>query len=166
MLSYFLGGNDAVAEWNLSNHGLIVGRPLDRVPEIEEWMVSGGIGRLIRDRAAPDNVAETAIHEDIGPLLAYALQDCMASSSLRISDADETVRATVIGAGMQSTEIGGATVHLDPKLLPIRNLPVVKLEKPSDDDARTVGTWLETELEKTMTTALRLYDSEADPPLL
>jgi ethanolamine utilization protein EutA len=165
MLSYFIGGNDAVTEWNFNHHELIVGNPLDQVPEIEEWMVSGGIGRLIRDRAAPVNLAETAIHQDIGPLLAYTLMDCMAASSLRIVEADETVRATVIGAGMQSTEIGGATVHLDPKLLPIRNLPVIKLAIPSEDDERRQKeSGFDAELEVTTSSALRLFDPEADPP--
>ncbi|WP_239615001.1 ethanolamine ammonia-lyase reactivating factor EutA [Cohnella mopanensis] len=169
MLRYFIGGNVALTDWHRNNNGLIAGQSLEQVPEIEEWMVSGGIGKLIQERAAPANLAEMAIHHDIGPLLASALRDCMQASSLRVVDADETVRATVIGAGMQSMEIGGATVHLDPKLLPIRNLPVLKLELSAANEGREEvvrleAVRLEAELEDTLRTAFNLFDPEAVPP--
>lgn len=106
---------------------LLLGQPLPSVPSIEEWMVSGGIGELM-EAQAPDSLAEAARHGDIGLLLAHAWKELAASYPIRHTAADQTVRATVIGAGMQSTEISGATVHVDASLLPIRNLPVLKLQ--------------------------------------
>lgn len=106
---------------------LLLGQPLNPMPVIEEWMVSGGIGRLMEE-PKPQNLEETAVHEDIGPLLAHTLKECAAHYPIKLATAAQTVRATVIGAGMQSTEISGATVHMDTSLLPIRNLPVMKLE--------------------------------------
>jgi ethanolamine utilization protein EutA len=123
MLDYlagYIGAEGAVRH-------LLLGQPLNPMPGIEEWMVSGGIGRLMQE-SKPYSLADTAVHEDIGPLLAHTLRECAAHYPIKLVTANETVRATVIGAGMQSTEISGATVHLDASLLPIRNLPVMKLE--------------------------------------
>ncbi|WP_036747033.1 ethanolamine ammonia-lyase reactivating factor EutA [Paenibacillus sp. UNC451MF] len=110
---------------------LLLGHPLGDVPAIEEWMISGGIGKLMT-QPKPTTMDQIAIHGDIGPLLAHALQDWMDIAALQMIQAEETVRATVIGAGMQSTEISGATVHLDASLLPIRNMPVMKIDLTED----------------------------------
>lgn len=107
---------------------LIIGTPLPAIPSIEEWMVSGGVGQLMAETMPPRSLEDAAVHQDIGPLLAHAWKDLAAGYPARQIQADQTVRATVIGAGMQSTEISGATVHLDASLLPIRNLPVLKLD--------------------------------------
>ena len=57
---------------------------------------------------------EVAIHGDIGPLLAYQFQ------AIQVSQAAETTRATVIGAGMQNTEVSGSTVYIKSKRLPLK----------------------------------------------
>ncbi|MGQ7890576.1 ethanolamine ammonia-lyase reactivating factor EutA [Paenibacillus sp. WC2504] len=107
---------------------LMIGTPLSAIPSIEEWMVSGGVGQLMAETMPPRSLEDAAVHQDIGPLLAHAWKELAAGYPARQIQADQTVRATVIGAGMQSTEISGATVHLDASLLPIRNLPVLKLD--------------------------------------
>jgi ethanolamine utilization protein EutA len=61
-------------------------------------------------------------------LLAQALHTVCKDKDLQLISPEQTTRATVIGAGMQSMEISGATVHYDPSLLPLRNLPILKLE--------------------------------------
>ncbi|WP_235958725.1 ethanolamine ammonia-lyase reactivating factor EutA [Paenibacillus silvestris] len=119
----YLSGRDSCAELA----ALMIGPPLAAIPSIEEWMVSGGIGQLMT-QMPPQSLTDAALHQDIGPLLARAWKELAAEYPVRQIQADQTVRATVIGAGMQSTEISGATVHLDASLLPIRNLPVLKLE--------------------------------------
>ncbi|MEX2461898.1 MAG: ethanolamine ammonia-lyase reactivating factor EutA [Paenibacillaceae bacterium] len=106
---------------------LLLGQPLKEIPPIEEWMVSGGIG-LMMEAKKPENLMDTTLHYDIGPLLAHTWKECAVQYPIRLVPADQTVRATVIGAGMQSTEISGATVHLDASLLPLRNVPVLKLD--------------------------------------
>jgi ethanolamine utilization protein EutA len=140
---------------------LLLGKPLLEVPRLEECMVSGGIGRLMNERA-PLTLSETAIHNDIGPLLAHALKEALANYPFRWVKADETVRATVIGAGTQSMIISGATVYLDPKLLPLRNLPVLKLELTQYLLDHPVN--LEDAFAETMRSGANLYDTEASPP--
>ncbi|WP_123040144.1 ethanolamine ammonia-lyase reactivating factor EutA [Cohnella candidum] len=125
MLDYLAGyaGADGA-----SLSALLLGDPLVPMPAIEEWTFSGGVGELM-DARKPMSLAETAAHGDVGPLLAHALKEqALRYSAIRFGRPEQTVRATVIGAGMQTTEISGATVHLDASLLPLRNLPVLKAE--------------------------------------
>ncbi|MFC5469868.1 ethanolamine ammonia-lyase reactivating factor EutA [Cohnella suwonensis] len=111
---------------NAGNVGLLrIGAPPLTVPDIEVWSVSGGIGGLMFE-APPRDLAETARYGDIGPLLACELRACMADYRVRFVAPDQTVRATVIGAGTQSADISGATVFMEAGTLPVRNLPVAK----------------------------------------
>jgi ethanolamine utilization protein EutA len=61
---------------------------------------------------------------DLGPILGQALGD----SLLCRSDfflGQETIRATVIGAGCHSTQLSGSTVFYQNVRFPIRNIPVI-----------------------------------------
>ncbi|TJY44565.1 ethanolamine utilization protein [Cohnella pontilimi] len=158
MLDYLAGYASADQE---PVRALLLGEPLSPMPPIEEWMVSGGIGRLMEE-AKPNGLADTAVHGDIGPLLAHTIKELSSRYAIRLVKPDQTVRATVIGAGMQSTEISGATVHLDESALPIRNLPVQKLEVTPHLLAHTEH--LAQAVSQTMRTAAGLFDAEASPP--
>jgi ethanolamine utilization protein EutA len=120
-------------------------------------MISGGIGNLIREPEST-TLEDAARYEDIGSLLAHALLAVCNEAGLQLVSPEQTTRATVIGAGMQSVEISGATVHFDPALLPLRNLPIIKLEI-------TAGMISEPEMLKTALECLidngtRLYSQE------
>ncbi|MFC5448496.1 ethanolamine ammonia-lyase reactivating factor EutA [Paenibacillus aestuarii] len=108
---------------------LILGKPLPDVPQIETWTISGGIGLCLHE-PDPADMAASARYGDMGPLLARCMREQAAAYPIRLLQPDQTVRATVIGAGMQSTEISGATIQVDAALLPIRNLPVLKMDVP------------------------------------
>ncbi|MGE1113813.1 ethanolamine ammonia-lyase reactivating factor EutA [Priestia megaterium] len=86
----------------------------------ETIMVSGGVGAMM-EKQKPITVKEVAIHGDVGPLLAYYFQ------SIQVSQSAETTRATVIGAGMQNTEVSGSTVYIGSKRLPLKNIPIVEI---------------------------------------
>lgn len=156
MLSYLAGSLD-----NQASRSLILGLPLKTAPSIQEIMISGGVGQLMREDP-PRNLAETARHGDVGPLLARMLNEELPRHEWRIAYPEQTVRATVIGAGMQSTEISGSTVYLNPSLLPIKNVPVLKLELERKGGL-TVQAFRET-LGNLMETGERLYDEEAPVP--
>ncbi|KHF26859.1 reactivating factor for ethanolamine ammonia lyase [Anoxybacillus sp. BCO1] len=76
------------------------------IPPIDEVMISGGIGQLL-EKEAPKTIYDTAVYGDIGPLLAHEVVKEIENCSLKLIKATQTSRATVIGAGMQSTEISG-----------------------------------------------------------
>ncbi|AKG33262.1 ethanolamine ammonia-lyase reactivating factor EutA [Paenibacillus durus] len=108
---------------------LIAGSPpAGSLPEIDELMISGGISTLMADQEILDSLDAISRYGDFGPLLASSLRQQADKWPFRIVISGQTVRATVIGAGMQSVEISGSTVHIDPAVLPLRNIPVLHLE--------------------------------------
>ena len=71
---------------------------------------------------------------DIGMLLGRAIRE----SSLCTGDyrlGKETIRATVIGAGCHSAQLSGSTVYWQNVQFPIKNLPVVNIQKPEEVEA-------------------------------
>ncbi|MGK5509758.1 ethanolamine ammonia-lyase reactivating factor EutA [Brevibacillus formosus] len=123
MLDYLTGKERQVS-------GLLVVGPhlRDSIP-VDELTVSGGVG-LLMSGPPVRNISDASRYGDFGPLLGYVLQQEREKGTYPVKwlDPDQTVRATVIGAGMQSTEISGSTVHIKPELLPIKNIPILKLE--------------------------------------
>ncbi|OXM13445.1 ethanolamine ammonia-lyase reactivating factor EutA [Paenibacillus herberti] len=119
------------------------------MPPVEELMVSGGVGGMLIS-ANPRSLPETAVYGDFGPLLAACLREEARHYPFALAVPDYTFRATVIGAGMQSTEISGATIHISPGLLPMKNIPVLKLDN--------------LEVKKAIELGLQVYDADACPP--
>jgi ethanolamine utilization protein EutA len=171
MLGYMLG------HVNAKDVGtLLLGDPLSSCPVIEEWMISGGIGALIGEPESK-TLKEAARYEDIGLLLAQALLAVCKDKDLKLKSPEQTSRATVIGAGMQSMEISGATVHYDPSLLPLRNLPILKLEiTPSMMEVSRVSAsemsmseispeMLKRAVENIMDNGMRLYGQGKNEPI-
>ena len=69
---------------------------------------------------------------DLGPALGKAIKNsrlCGGEYSL----GQQTIRATVIGAGSYSTQLSGSTVYLQNAPLPLHNLSVVRLQPREQD---------------------------------
>ncbi|WP_223067520.1 ethanolamine ammonia-lyase reactivating factor EutA [Paenibacillus caui] len=140
---------------------LLVGERPAVLPAADELMLSGGVAALTEE-AEPTRLEEAARFGDIGPLLAGSVMRAAAAGGFRQVAARQTVRATVIGAGMHSTEIAGATVHIPPGVLPLRNVPVVKAELPPavmDDEGR-----LNEAVVQAMASAKALHSAEEQAP--
>ncbi|WP_280559696.1 ethanolamine ammonia-lyase reactivating factor EutA [Priestia megaterium] len=120
----------------------------------ETIMVSGGVGAMM-EKQKPITVKEVAIHGDVGPLLAYHFQ------SIQVSQSAETTRATVIGAGMQNTEVSGSTVYIGSKRLPLKNIPIVEIPVQQEE------TWnpqlFQERVRAACMQALTIFSAE-DPP--
>lgn len=99
--------------------------PADSVG-IDAVAFTGGVGRLVRSEPVPP-----IEYGDIGPILAAAIRD--RAGDLPVVELDETIRATVVGAGTRTTELSGRTVDIDRSLLPLRNLPVVGVAELGED---------------------------------
>jgi len=88
---------------------------------------SGGVGELIYQHMAGEELPGTTFYGDFGIDLALAI----ASSPLLSADLASYVpenrgRATVYGLTLHSTEISGTTLFLpQPECLPLRDLPIV-----------------------------------------
>lgn len=84
-------------------------------------MISGGVGECMLHPSC-----ETPFRfGDIGPLLAKALARQLAAGGFPVRAPDQTLRATVIGAGAHTLTLSGSTVWNKYQGAPLRNLPVL-----------------------------------------
>ena len=63
---------------------------------------------------------------DLGPPLARAVRARVEAAGIRIMEAVENIRATVVGASQYTIQLSGTTIFVCPDdILPLRNVPVV-----------------------------------------
>jgi ethanolamine utilization protein EutA len=146
-----LAGKTLIAELK----SLVHSSSSETLPGIQEVVISGGVGRLTHEHK-PTKISEVAIYNDIGPMLASKLVEALKSYSFHVVAATQTSRATVIGAGMQSTRISGATVSIRSEKLPLRNIPVVRVP--------VCQPGLDKQLESQFLKGKELYGENADLP--
>jgi len=89
-------------------------------------MFSGGIGHYFYTPIPIFTVADATLHDDLGPLLAVSLRNNPVISGYEIVRPTETLRATVLGASSQTVTLSGSTIWAEAKLLPLRNVPVIR----------------------------------------
>jgi ethanolamine utilization protein EutA len=112
---------------------LLLGHKPDWVIAVDDIMFSGGVGECIyRLEEKSDSTEEKPNYHDIGLQLAASLRESAALQQWNWIRPLETVRATVLGAGMQTTEISGATIQVNNSCLPVKNLPVYHLPMQGD----------------------------------
>lgn len=103
-----------LAQRLLMTDALPAGKPADVIT------LSGGVGECYRQ--PPETLYG---YGDIGPLLAQSIHRHPGFASLPVLIPEQTVRATVIGAGAHTLSLSGSTIWLDEMTLPLRNIPVV-----------------------------------------
>jgi ethanolamine utilization protein EutA len=90
---------------------------------VDALSLSGGVG------ACYQQLQHEALSDftfgDIGVLLAKALLQHPGLAELPVVAPEQTLRATVIGAGAYSLALSGSTIWVKSDVLPIRNVPVV-----------------------------------------
>ncbi|MDN4526637.1 ethanolamine ammonia-lyase reactivating factor EutA [Fictibacillus fluitans] len=100
---------------------------LGHLPEwgntVEAIMFSGGVSECLYKH----ETAQSELYDDIGSCLANKIKESSRLAEWEWITPLETVRATVLGAGTQTTEISGATIQVDAAKLPLKNLPVFHL---------------------------------------
>jgi ethanolamine utilization protein EutA len=104
---------------------------------VEHVMFSGGIGRLLYEKESGRE--EDLTHfGDIGPALAKGLKKVLKEERMTVLEPDETIYATVIGAGVHTTELSGSTIFIsDPEALPLKDIPSIRLTVTEDYQAVT-----------------------------
>ncbi len=92
----------------------------------EVFSFSGGVADCI------ETVHPPLIFGDLGPLLGNAIADSLlCRHSYRLGA--ETIRATVIGASCHATQLSGSTVFHRDIPFPLKNLPVLALDKTQQE---------------------------------
>lgn len=87
------------------------------------FSLSGGVSEYIFGREDQD-------YGDIAQMLAAELRAQLAErADLPVLDPGQGIRATVIGASQFTVQVSGKTIYLpDPTVLPVHNVPVVRLD--------------------------------------
>jgi ethanolamine utilization protein EutA len=99
--------------------------------------------QIYRDEAESDVFR----YGDIGVLLGQAIRESPAFARIRRITPKETIRATVVGAGTHISEISGSTIEYDESLLPIKNVPILKLNPTEEASPTAMRAAIEEKLE-------------------
>ena len=94
--------------------------------EIPEGIIpsfSGGVADCIAKKYPPFRFG------DIGPALGQAIRESALCSGMYFLG-EETIRATVIGAGCHSVQLSGSTVYYQNIGFPLKNVPVAVIPNP------------------------------------
>jgi len=123
LLSVIEGAPDALAR------RLAIDNREGFAPRCDCVSFSGGVGRLLylnEGERVPG-------YDDLGAALARELRRKTAERSVSVVAPEETIYATVIGAGVHTVDISGSTIFLsDASVLPLRDLPVVSVGNGED----------------------------------
>lgn len=109
------------------------GMEMTRSPRVQALMFSGGVAECIREADG----ADVFRFGDIGVLLAEAISRNAVLGSIPWYPARETIRATVVGAGSHTTEVSGSTISYVSDCLPMKNIPVLRVEQQDERNLET-----------------------------
>jgi len=107
-------------------HRLQLSPPLQFTERSNVLFISGGVGAYYYKPVLIHSLSDVLIHNDVGPLFAQSLRLNERLRRMRIEAPAQTTRATVMGASSQTVTLSGSTIYTEVKILPLRNLPVIR----------------------------------------
>lgn len=133
---------DRMAQLLAEALGLAEQEPLLRAVQTPEssWLdVSGRrIAKVCFSGGVADCISETVPQDwipygDIGLFLGRSIAKGQICREIPQLSGEETIRATVVGAGTYTTSISGSTITYAKELLPLKNLPALKLTEEEQE---------------------------------
>src|SRR5699024_10699715 len=123
---------------------LITNKELQTSRKTKVISFSGGVADYIEEGSDRDVFR----YGDIGLLLGRKIAKSKLFTELHAIPSVETIRATVVGAGSHTTDISGSTITYKKEILPLQNIPVLKLSKEdeSTDDFSKLSETIQTKL--------------------
>ena len=100
----------------------------------EIFMFSGGVSEFVFNNQNVRSLEEVIKFKDIGPLLGASIKEYFQIHEKTLIEPKEKIRATVIGAGSCSIKLSGSTIVFCDEVLPIKNIPVVKISYRNHDN--------------------------------
>lgn len=133
IVAFMQTGDPRVHEASSAFTGEVVSSfALDRTRyRVDRYFISGGVGEMMATEAGCAGDKMFA-YNDVGPMLAQALGDKLRRLDVNFCVPADAIRATVIGAGMHSFQLSGSTIAAAPDLLPMRNVPLVRIADMDD----------------------------------
>ncbi|WP_302272653.1 ethanolamine ammonia-lyase reactivating factor EutA [Brachyspira aalborgi] len=93
---------------------------------------SGGVADFVYN--SPNDIPKDPFrYGDIGPILGYVIYKSKLIPKSSYLKVNETQQATVVGAGAYSVDLSGSTIHYIKELLPLKNIPIIKLDKKEEE---------------------------------
>ena len=114
---------------------LLMTPPLKSDYSVYQVVISGGVADYVYSDFEPIAISEMTQYGDIGPVLGWAIRKKFAEAGVTLAKPLETIRATVIGAGIHSMNISGSTIHVNEETLPLKNVQILT-PFPKDDMPR------------------------------
>jgi ethanolamine utilization protein EutA len=128
ILAQSLGLEPPTADLDL----FITAHPLRSAWDFRGLTYSGGVADFVYHDYDPHNPFP---YGDIGAILGYAIRNSGVLNRIERLMPKETIRATVVGAGSNSMDISGSTIAWsESAMLPIRNIPIVKMTDEDEAD--------------------------------
>lgn len=143
---------------------MITNKNIQQKDQIQCISFSGGVADAVYH---PEKFTDPFQFGDIGILLGEAIKNSQLVRKLKVIESDETIRATVVGAGSHTTEISGSTITYTSDAFPVKNLPVLKLTREEEQPEQLAGAikrkldWFRVE-EKLVQVAIAI-DGEGNP---
>lgn len=106
------------------------GQALPKEPLIQAVTYSGGVADCID----PVGAVDTFQYGDVGILLGRAVHSNRYLQKLKTYPAAETIRATVVGAGIHTTNVSGSTISYTSGKLPMKNIPVLRVSAEEEQE--------------------------------
>ena len=122
---------------------IITNKSISSDEKIKCISFSGGVADYIYNEE--ENI-DFFKYNDIGILLGEEIKKSNIFDNLELIKSEETIRATVVGAGSHTTEISGSTITYTEENFPIKNLPVLKLAK-EDENYNTMANTIKNKLD-------------------
>lgn len=121
------------------------GKGLPQIPPINAITLSGGVASVFYDE---ENLYSNDVFKygDIGVLLARAFKNSKSFRQIEIVRPTETIGATVVGAGIHTTEISGSTISYADGVLPIKNLPILNVGDENESDTSKIAASIKNQL--------------------
>jgi ethanolamine utilization protein EutA len=95
---------------------------------VEAICFSGGVADCIRSRES-----DLFRYGDIGPILGEEILRSRLCAQVRQLPAEETISATVVGAGSHTASVSGSTILHRENILPLKNIAALKLDRAEQD---------------------------------
>lgn len=112
------------------------GKGLHEIPKINALAFSGGVADCIYNNNKPGE--DVFRYGDVGVLLGEAIRNNKYFKQIDTVVPIETIRATVVGAGIHTTEISGSTILFTQGVLPIKNIPILSIGEPEESSSEKI----------------------------
>ncbi len=129
MTTALMQGANILPRDSLFDH-FLTNKGIDKNQHIDCISFSGGVSDIVYNQKY-NNIFEFG---DIGIFLGNSIAKSDLIKKYQLIKASETIRATVVGAGTHTTEISGSTITYTENVLPLKNIPVLKLTEEDEFD--------------------------------